>query len=87
MAPGDPSGHRQGAQASMSVALGPTPPLINLASASEVHSEALDHADPSSTQSALRPAWRRSGYWACSHSAHLTDDDHEHQRYEDSCHY
>ena len=49
MAPGDPSGHRQGAQASMSVALGPTPPLISLAGAAEVHSEAADHVDPSST--------------------------------------
>jgi hypothetical protein len=32
----------------MSVALRPTPPLISLASAAEVHSEAADHTDPSS---------------------------------------
>jgi hypothetical protein len=49
MAPDDPSGRRHGAQTSMSVALRPAPPLISLASAAEVHSEAADHTDPSST--------------------------------------
>ena len=34
---------------SMSVALRPTPPLISLANAAEIHLEAADHTDPSST--------------------------------------